>query len=105
MSRTLTAADLKPLLSAGRVTVLDVRRQNDFDADPLMLPGAQRCNPEDIDTWSRQLHSDQDIVLYCARGGSVSNSVLDALLTKQLKARYIEGGIVAWEDAGGETVA
>ena len=104
MSRTLTAAELKPLLSAGHVTVLDVRRAADFAADPVMLPGARRCQPEDIDTWSRELHSDQDIVLYCARGGSVSNGVLDALLAKQLKARYIEGGIVAWKDAGGETV-
>ena len=24
---------------------------------------------------------------------------------KQLKARYIEGGIAAWKDAGGETAA
>ena len=105
MSRTLTTTELKPLLTTGRVTVLDVRRQNDFDADPVMLPGALRCNPDNIDTWSQQLRPDQDIVLYCARGGSVSNSVLDALLGKQLKARYIEGGIVAWKDTGGETVA
>ena len=104
MSRTLTATELKALLSADRVTVLDVRRQIDFDADPVMLPGAHRCNPEDIDTWSRQLRNDQDIVVYCVRGGSVSNSVLDALLGKQLKARYIEGGIVAWKDAGGAVV-
>ena len=102
MGRTITATDLKPLLTAGRVTVLDVRRQNDFDTDPVMLPGALRCNPEDIDTWSRELRPDQDIVLYCVRGGSVSNSVLDALLAKQLKVRYIEGGIVAWKDAGGK---
>jgi rhodanese-related sulfurtransferase len=101
MSRTINATELKPLLASGRVTVLDVRRQNDFTADPAMLPGAQRGNPEDIDTWSRQLRADQDIVLYCVRGGSVSNNVLDALLAKQLKARYIEGGIEAWKATGG----
>ena len=44
----------------------------------------------------------QDIVLYCVRGGGVSNSVVDALQAKGLKARFIEGGIEGWKAAGGE---
>jgi len=44
-------------------------------------------------------------VLYCVRGGSVSNSVLDNLRAKQINARFIEGGIVAWKEAGGTVVA
>jgi rhodanese-related sulfurtransferase len=41
-------------------------------------------------------------VIYCARGGSVSNNVLDRLLNKKIQARYIEGGIAAWKAANGE---
>jgi rhodanese-related sulfurtransferase len=85
--------------------VLDVRRQNDFDADKVKLPGAQWKNPEQMAEWSRNLPKDREVVIYCARGGSVSNSVLDHLLGQGVKARFIEGGIEAWKTAGGTTAA
>jgi rhodanese-related sulfurtransferase len=105
MSRTITPADLKPLVATKAVTVLDVRRQNDYDADPVKLLGAEWRNPEQLGDWSVQLPRDREIVIYCARGGSVSNSVLDGLLAKGFKARFIEGGIEAWKGAGGATMA
>lgn len=105
MSRTITPADLKPLVEKQSVTLLDVRRQNDYDADKVMLPGAEWKNPEHIAEWSAALSGDRDVVIYCARGGSVSNSVLDGLLAKGFKARYIEGGIEGWKSAGGMTEA
>ena len=105
MSRTINTNDLKPLLEKQTVTVLDVRRQNDFDADSVKLPGAQWKNPEQMAEWSKGLSRDKEVVIYCARGGSVSNSVLDHLLGQGLKARYIEGGIEAWKTAGGSTAA
>ena len=46
---------------------------------------------------------DKEVVIYCARGGSISNSVLDHLLGQGVKTRYIEGGIEAWKAAGGAT--
>ena len=101
MSRTITPNDLKPLVEKNAVTVLDVRRQNDYDADKMKLPGAEWKNPEQIADWSAKLPKEREIVIYCARGGSVSNSVLDALLGKGFKARFIEGGIEAWKGAGG----
>lgn len=104
MSRTITPNDLKNLLAARQdVTVLDVRRQGDYDADQVKLPGAKWKNPEKLADWCTALPKDKDIVIYCARGGSVSNSVVDALQGKGLKARFIEGGIEAWKAAGGAT--
>jgi rhodanese-related sulfurtransferase len=38
------------------------------------------------------------------RGGSVSNSVVDQLQAKGVKARFIEGGFEAWKSSGGETI-
>jgi len=105
MSRTINTNDLKPLVEEKSITVLDVRRQNDFDADTVKLPGAQWKNPEQMTEWSKGLSRDKEVVIYCARGGSVSNSVLDHLLGQGLKARYIEGGIEAWKTAGGSTAA
>ena len=43
---------------------------------------------------------DRDIGLYGVRGGTVSNSVVDALRARGLKARFIEG----WKAAGGKVV-
>lgn len=105
MSRTISPQDLKSLLVHQDVTLLDVRRKNDFDADAVTLPGAQWKNPEQMAQWSNSLPKDKEVVVYCARGGSVSNAVLDHLLGRGLKARFIEGGIEAWKQVGAPTVA
>ncbi len=104
MSRTIKPNDLKPLVEKKSVTVLDVRRKNDFDADPAKLPGAEWKNPEQMAEWGKTLPKDKEVVIYCARGGSVSNSVLDHLLGQGVKARFIEGGIEAWKAAGAAVV-
>jgi len=103
MERTIKPDTLKNEL-AGKL-ILDVRRAADREAAPAHLPGAQWKNPEQLAEWTDGLPQDQDIVLYCARGGSVSNSVVDALQGRGLKARFIEGGIEGWKAAGGEVVA
>jgi rhodanese-related sulfurtransferase len=102
MERTIKPETLKNEL-AGKL-ILDVRRAGDREAAPEHLAGAQWKNPEQLAEWADSLPNDQDIVLYCARGGSVSNSVVDALQAKGLKARFIEGGIEGWKAAGGEVV-
>jgi rhodanese-related sulfurtransferase len=102
MDRTISPTTLKNELT-GKL-ILDVRRVADREAAPEHLPGAQWNNPEQLAEWAESLPKDQEIVLYCARGGSVSNSVVDALQAKGLKARFIEGGIEGWKAAGGEVV-
>lgn len=102
MERTIKPDTLKIEL-LGKM-ILDVRRIADREAAPEHLPGAQWKNPEQLAEWAGSLPQEQDIVIYCARGGSVSNSVVDALQAKGLKARFIEGGIEGWKAAGGEVV-
>jgi rhodanese-related sulfurtransferase len=103
MERTIKPETLKIEL-AGKF-VLDVRRAADRDASTEQIPGANWKDPEKLAGWVDSLPRDRDIVLYCVRGGSVSNSVVDALQAKGLKARFIEGGIEGWKAAGGEVVA
>jgi len=105
MSRTISPNELKALVDSQSVMLVDVRRQNDYDADRVKLPNAQWKNPEQMAEWSASLSKDMDIVIYCVRGGGVSNSVVDHLQGQGLKARFIEGGIEAWKAAGGATVA
>ncbi len=103
MERTLKPADLAAALET--TLVLDVRRQADYDTSREALPGSTWYNPEQIDAWIGELPKDQEVAIYCVRGGSVSNSVLDQLHAAGIKARYIEGGIEGWKAAGGELAA
>lgn len=100
MERTIQPDTLKSELADK--LILDVRRVADRDAAPGHLPGAQWKNPEQLAEWADSLPKDREIVIYCARGGSVSNNVVDALQTKGLNARFIEGGIEGWKTAGGK---
>jgi rhodanese-related sulfurtransferase len=102
MNRTISVQELKTLLETGKdVTLLDVRRKADYDAKTI--PNAAWRDPENTDAWSGDLPQDGEVVIYCARGGSVSNAVLDRLLEKKIRARFIEGGIAAWKESGGRT--
>lgn len=103
MERTVKPETLKTDLADK--LILDVRRKADHDASGERLPGAVWLDPERLEQWSDNLPKDRDVVLYCVRGGSVSNSVVDALQAKGVKARFIEGGIEGWKAAGGEVAA
>ena len=100
-ARTLAPTEVKPETQF----LLDVRREADYAASNEMLPGALWKNPEQLDTWIDTIPRNQDVVIYCVRGGTVSNKVLDALRATGVKARYIEGGLEAWKAAGGRPAA
>lgn len=102
MDRTISPDTLKTELASKYI--LDVRRGDDLAASSEQLDGAHWQDPSKLADWADSLPKDQDIVLYCVRGGGVSNSVVDALQAKGLKARFIEGGIEGWKAAGGEVV-
>ncbi len=103
MDRSINPDTLKTEL-AGKF-ILDVRRADDRAASSEQLAGAHWQDPTQLADWADSLPKDRDIVLYCVRGGGVSNSVVDALQAQGLKARFIEGGIEGWKAAGGEVVA
>ncbi len=98
MKRTITPNELKEILS--EYIVIDVRRKTDYDGKTIL--NAAWHNPDEVAQWAKDLPTDKEIVIYCARGGSVSNKVLDSLLAANIKARYIEGGIEGWKQSGGK---
>ena len=100
MERTIKPEALKAALNNKHL--IDVRRKADLDTSPEALPGATWHDPEKLADWAKSLPRDKHIVLYCVRGGSVSNGVVDALHAEGLNACFIEGGIEGWKAAGGE---
>jgi len=96
MEKTITTTELVGMLQAGTpVTLLDVRRKEDFDKTPQTIAGATWNNPAEIDQWLPTISTDKEVVIYCVRGGSVSQSVQQRLAESGIKARYVEGGLEA----------
>jgi rhodanese-related sulfurtransferase len=102
MSPPLSPSELKKLLDSKSVTLLDVRRKADYAAAPDLIPGAAWRDPEQVERWSRELPTDRPVVVYCVKGGSVSQSITATLTGQQVNARFVEGGLTAWKEAGGE---
>ena len=103
MERTLSPEDFKSI--ADSAMVLDVRRRADLDASTETVPGAFWKDPEHIDQWIGALPKNHDVVIYCVRGGGVSNSVVDRLQADGINARFIEGGIEGYKAAGGRVAS
>jgi len=97
LARTVKPAKLDP----DAVLVFDVRREADYQASNETIPGALWKNPDKIDAWIEAVPRTVEVVVYCVRGGSVSNAVVDRLQAVGVKARYIEGGLEAYKAAGG----
>lgn len=101
LARTIQPAKLDP----DRTLVFDVRREADYTASDEIIPGAMWKNPDKIDAWIGAVPRTLDVVVYCVRGGAVSNNVVDRLQAAGVKARFIEGGLEAYKAAGGKLAA
>lgn len=101
LPRTIAPAEVNP----DATLVFDVRREADYAASGETIPGAMWKNPDKIDAWIGAVPLTLDVVIYCVRGGSVSNAVVDRLQAAGVKARFIEGGLEAYKAAGGKVVA
>jgi len=77
--------------------VIDVRRNERFREASDVIRGALRRDPERVGEWARTLPSSAAVVVYCVHGQELSQAV-----AKSLGAKYLEGGIEAWRETGGE---
>ena len=53
-----------------------------------------------IDHWSGELQAGGVAVVYCVKGGPVSQSVTDRLRREGCDAVYLKGGLKAWAESG-----
>ena len=108
MERTVSPTDLEAMLAGAgpsvRPALLDVRRRPAFEADPRVIPGAVWKDPQAVETWAAELPAGAPVVVYCVHGHEVSRGVVDRLRGLGFDAALVEGGIEAWEAAGGAVV-
>ena len=100
MEKAITPTALAYLLDTGKkVTLLDVRRKEDYEKSPTGIAGAPWHDPSAVAEWMQTLPKQEEVVLYCVRGGSVSQSVQKQLTEAGIKAKYVEGGLEAYQKA------
>ncbi len=98
MNASISPAELHARLdSSTPPIVIDVRKGPTFLGAPDLIRGALRRDPLRVAEWSKSVPSEADIVVYCVHGHEVSQNA-----AKALGARYLEGGLEAWREAGGQ---
>jgi len=100
MLRSIKPEEFKTIKDEA-AALLDIRRDNDYEASEEIVPGAIWKDPSKIDEWIASVPKEGQVVIYCVRGGGVSNSVVDRLQDDGINAQFIEGGIEGLKSAGG----
>ncbi|MGD9331926.1 MAG: rhodanese-like domain-containing protein [Desulfobacterales bacterium] len=104
MTDSISIQHLAQLLKKkNKVVVLDVRRKDDYEQSPQRIVGSDWRDPALIDDWIGSVPQDEDIVVYCVKGGPVSQSVAGQLEARACRVKFLEGGIKAWRENGGAT--
>jgi rhodanese-related sulfurtransferase len=78
--------------------LLDVRIDDDFDADPHLIPSAYRHPFLKVADLAEDLKG-RSVVVYCQKGLKISQGVAALLRNSGVKAEGLEGGQFAWRDA------
>lgn len=84
----------------GEALMLDVRRAGVYEQAATMIAGAQWRDPATVLEWIAALPAGCPVVLYCVHGHEVSQATTLRLRAAGLPARYLRGGLGAWQAAG-----
>ena len=92
----INAAQLARLVGlAGGPAIIDVRNDEDFAADPRLIPGSIRRDFATVATWAPDFAGKQAVVS-CQRGAKLSEGVAAWLRNEGIAAENLEGGFEAW---------
>ncbi|GLQ33823.1 sulfurtransferase [Amylibacter marinus] len=96
----ITAAQLNRKIGTPNCPILiDVSIDQDFDADPYLIPTAMRRDFKTIDHWAHEFH-DAKVVLICQKGLKLSSGACAILRSKGIDAEFLEGGNQGWRKTG-----
>ncbi|MEO8558278.1 MAG: chromate resistance protein ChrB domain-containing protein [Rhodospirillales bacterium] len=78
--------------------VIDVRIDEDYDADPRVIPGAVRRDFRQVADWAAQW-AGRSLVVCCQKGLKLSEGTAAWLRHGGIAADTLKGGFEAWRDA------
>jgi rhodanese-related sulfurtransferase len=84
---------------SGAPAIVDVRNDEDFAADPRLIPGSIRRDFAKVADWAGDFAGKQ-VVVSCQRGAKLSEGVAAWLRHEGIAAENLEGGFEAWVAAG-----
>jgi rhodanese-related sulfurtransferase len=97
----ITVAQLSRLVGLPDApAIVDVRIDEDFAADPVLLPAAARRDYREVAQWAGA-YSGRDVVVTCQKGLKLSEGVAAWLRHEGIAAESLEGGLLAWRASGG----
>jgi len=89
--------------TANAPALIDVRIDEDFAADPRLIPGAMRRSHLNIQDWAAHL-AGQSVVVICRKGEKLSEGAAAWLRHNGIAAETLEGGQLGWQKAELPTV-
>ena len=75
--------------------IIDVRGDEEFAADPRLIPGSQRRDFGTVASWGPD-YKDQSVVVICQEGLQLSQGVGAWMRAQGIDAQTMEGGFQAW---------
>jgi len=97
---TITIAQFSRLIGvANAPTLIDVRSDEDYAADPRLIPGAMRRPALDAAAWAAAF-AGKRAVIYCQAGAKLSQGAAAWLRQAGIAAETLEGGFEAWKAGG-----
>jgi len=101
---TISSDKLARLIgTANAPALVDVRTDEDFAADPHLIPGAMRRPHLEVQDWASRM-TGQSAVVVCNKGQKLSEGTAAWLRCSGVSAEVLEGGHVGWRDAELPTV-
>ncbi len=97
---TISAEKLARLVGTPKCPALiDVRTDEDFEGDPRFIPGSIRRPFSTVPDWAHEFTGRSAIVI-CQKGLKLSHGVAAWLRHAGIQADSLEGGTLAWAQAG-----
>jgi membrane protein DedA with SNARE-associated domain/rhodanese-related sulfurtransferase len=99
----IAPGELKSLMDSGsEVVVVDLRGPIDFQFDPVVIPGALRVPPEELEARDPDIPRESEIVLYCTCPNEATSARVAVSLHRRgiWRVRPLDGGLAAWRAAG-----
>jgi rhodanese-related sulfurtransferase len=101
---SISSDKLSRLIGTANVpTLIDVRIDEDFAADPRLIPGATRRSHRDVHDWASDF-TGKSVVVICHKGEKLSEGVAAWLRHGGIAAEILEDGHAGWKKAELPTV-
>ena len=96
---TISSDKLSRLIGTANAPVLiDVRTDDDFAADPRLIPGSVRRSHQGAGDWTGDFAGNSAIVV-CLRGAKLAQGTAAWLRNADVAAETLDGGFEGWKEA------